>query len=136
MDKIDEIKTQKLDTKLALEEKRRDEENEAFGQDWEIKIIPSTILCYVGKPVHLTAIGIYKNAIIHDLTREVSWKSKDVDIAFIDKEGMMIPSSAGKTNIRITWLGTISFETKCVVIPEIPAQEIQWLSDRVSKRQR
>ena len=87
----------------------------------------------MGKPLQLKVMGIYKNSIIHDLSKEVIWKSENENVVYIDKEGMVIPVNFGQAKIRALWLDTISFTADCIVVQKMSDQDVEWLSAAVSK---
>jgi len=126
IEEIEEMKPQRQISRAVFQPEEKKEAEELM-QDWEIEIIPSIVLSCVGKPFPLTVIGIYKGTIIHDLTKEVVWEIENQDIVSSYGEGVMIPFTAGRTNIKAVWLENISSQANCIVMPKIPDQEVKWL---------
>ena len=126
--KYEELISTINDLKPSQELDKEKEAAETVTSDWVLEIVPANILCYAGEVTSLKVLGIYEGTIIHDLTSEVLWESKNENVAIVYENGMLISSAAGKTGIKATWLENISVEVDCIVMPKIPDEEIEWLN--------
>lgn len=70
-----------------------------------LNISPKNLSVPVGSFIHYSAVGLYSDGSIFDLSRQVSWQSSATDVAIIEDQGMLRAVKKGSTNITATVSG-------------------------------
>lgn len=70
-----------------------------------LNISPKNLSVPVGSYIHYSAVGLYSDGSIFDLSSQVAWRSSATDVAIIEGHGMLRAIEKGSTNITATISG-------------------------------
>ncbi|MEP5765915.1 MAG: Ig-like domain-containing protein [Halieaceae bacterium] len=70
----------------------------------EILVEPASANILVGGTQQYTALAVYSDNTVQDISQLVSWASSDDSLAWVDSAGLATALAAGKVDITATWI--------------------------------
>ena len=88
-------------------------------KEWEVFAFPDKLLLNRKTTGKVKVIGIYNHYALKDITKEITWKFSNPNIAWIDRNGIIHPISTGTTKAFAVYKGNITSYIEITVVKEL-----------------